>query len=138
MLFHVIKMLTKLLEAYLIFTSFQPSSPPYSSPVMKAGRRTFDSSHHIYLRRRRWAMELIAAVGTKLQWTPGTNELKLLIVARTFQIFAYNRGFIFPEEYVPLSIFSIYLLVQFWALADDRPLKLCTNSLIRLHLKFVN
>ena len=33
----------------------------------KVGRRIFDSSNHIYLRRRRLAMELIAAVGTKLQ-----------------------------------------------------------------------
>ena len=32
----------------------------------KVGRRTFDSSHHIYLRRRRQAMELIATVGIKL------------------------------------------------------------------------
>ena len=30
---------------------------------MKVGWRTFNSSHQIYHRRRRWAMELIAAVG---------------------------------------------------------------------------
>ena len=38
----------------------------YSSPAMKVGRQTSDRSHHINLRRRIWAMELIAAVGTKL------------------------------------------------------------------------
>ena len=38
----------------------------YSSPVMKIEWQNFDRSHHIYLRRRRWAMELIAAVGTNL------------------------------------------------------------------------
>ena len=35
---------------------------------MKVGRRSFDSSHHIYLRRRIWAMELMAAVRTKLKY----------------------------------------------------------------------
>ena len=34
--------------------------------AMKVGRRTFDSSHHFYLRRQRWAMELVTGVGTKL------------------------------------------------------------------------
>ena len=33
----------------------------------EGGRRTFNSFHQIYHRRRRWAMEFIAAVGTKLK-----------------------------------------------------------------------
>ena len=77
----------KLLEVYLIFTSFPTKkkahviegwtlamniktfrySSPYSSLAMKVGRRTFDSSHHIHLRRRSWATKLITAVGTKLK-----------------------------------------------------------------------
>ena len=76
----------KLLEAHLNFTSFPTQkkahvvgrwtrtmntktfwySSPYSLPPMKVRRRTFDSFHHIYLRRQRWGMELIDAVGTKL------------------------------------------------------------------------
>ena len=49
-------------------------SSPYSSPVMKVGRRTFDSSHHIYLRRRRQAMELIA-----IRWE---SSLMTLVIHR--------------------------------------------------------
>ena len=47
----------------------QPSSPyssPYSSPAMKVGRRNFNSSHQIYHRQRRWMIELITVVETKL------------------------------------------------------------------------
>ena len=33
---------------------------------MKVGQRTFNSSHQIYHRPQRWAMEVFAAVGTKL------------------------------------------------------------------------
>ena len=33
---------------------------------MKIGRRTSNSSHQIYHRRRRWKMEFITAAGTKL------------------------------------------------------------------------
>ena len=92
-----------LLETYLIFTSFPTwkkahvvgqwtwamnirtfwNSLPYSSRAMKVGRRTFDSFHHICLRRRRWGLELIAAVGTKHK----RNSIKDLVVEifRCFQ-----------------------------------------------------
>ena len=36
---------------------------------MKVGLQTFDKPHKIYHLRRSWAMELIAAVGTKLEST---------------------------------------------------------------------
>ena len=86
MLFHVIKIYTKITWSILnlyIFSDIKESSRGwemnlddeyqnilislYSSLAMKVRRRNFDSSHHINLRRRRWAMELIAAVGTKLK-----------------------------------------------------------------------
>ena len=42
-------------------------SSPHSLPVIKVGKRTFDNSLRIYHWRRRWAMKLIFAVGTKLE-----------------------------------------------------------------------
>ena len=48
---------------------------------MKVGRRTSDSSHHIYLWQRRWAMVLIATVGTKLNDLPGDGICDIAIYA---------------------------------------------------------
>ena len=42
------------------------NSSPYSSLAIKVGGQTFDTSHHTYLWRCRWAMEFIAVVRTKL------------------------------------------------------------------------
>ena len=38
----------------------------FISLLVKVRRQTFDSSHHIDLQRPRWAMVLIAVLGTKL------------------------------------------------------------------------
>ena len=80
-LFHVIKIQTKITWSILniyIFSDIKESSrgwamniktfwhsSPYSSLAMMVGRWTFVCSHHVYLRRRRWAMEFINVVGTK-------------------------------------------------------------------------
>ena len=42
----------------------------YHRQGMKVGRRTFDSSHHIYLRLRRWAMECLSP-----RWEPRLRTL---------------------------------------------------------------
>ena len=42
----------------------------------KVGRQTCNSSHQIYHRRRKWTMELIAAVGTKLKQLWALENLK--------------------------------------------------------------
>ena len=70
--FKLFSLFTYFVFAYYFFTTIfktkenvisgdkDVNSSPYSLLAIKVGRRTFDSSHHIYLWRCRWAMELIA------------------------------------------------------------------------------
>ena len=49
---------------------------PHSSPAIRDGWRTFDSYHYICLRQWRGAMDLIAAMGTKLYDLRKQNVLR--------------------------------------------------------------
>ena len=76
-LFYVIRYKLKLLEAYLILHLFRHNRKLtwlsmnvkffwYSITLLIAGNKGWTTTHHIYLQRQRWTMELITAIGTKL------------------------------------------------------------------------
>ena len=78
-------------------------SSQYSSSAMKVGRRTVGSFHHICLRRRRWAMELI-----------GKNQaLDLNVFMVSFLSKMPNSGLTKPEAFWTSMLHCFRRTVQF-------------------------
>ena len=64
-------------------------------------RRTFISSHQIYNRRRRWVMELIAAVGTKLYMIQNFGLFSFTLKTGTFSgLFFLTRSLFYLYDFV--------------------------------------